>query len=180
MASRIVEVFTASICAAACSQQEATVPAPSAKPESTPHLKGSGSVTLLNNSDMRIRSHCSLFGYRVRLLAAFPERLGDRTLHMLDCRKPIGDCEAIVISLEHHPSQLDFSDVRLGSYRLSTQEPHRAIIEEVSPSHPVAKKTIILDTARGTATYDIVGRTHDNDWRAEVKCDEVLKAVPEQ
>jgi hypothetical protein len=117
-------------------------------------------------------------GYRAVLLAAFPQRLGDRMLYMLNCSKQRNDCEAVTMGLESAPSALDPEDVEIGSYQLTQSHLSRAVIEEIRPRSPVAKRTIVIDTDQGTALLDIIGQSREDDWKAEVKCEEVQKAIP--
>lgn len=132
----------------------------------------------MDNADMRVRTHCSLMGYRVSLLAAFAEKLGDRTLYNLDCSKQRMDCTAVTMRLEKSPNALDPSDIEIGSYRLALRHPSRILIEEMNPRPPVAKKTIIIDTDQENTSLDIIGQTGEGDWRTEVKCEEVRKSIP--
>lgn len=178
MVSRIVIALMLQIGAGACSEHEGSThqaPPPSGSARITERQQECKST---GNTDLRIRTHCSLMGYRVSLLIAFPESLGDRTLYMIDCSKQRMDCKAVTMRLERAPSALDPSDVDIGSYRLTVRHPSRVVIEEIQPQAPVSKKTIAIDTERGTATIDIIGKSQRDDWKAEVECEEVQKSIP--
>lgn len=166
------------IYALACSQQSPPVPQPAPPADPARPAPNQHGTKVISNSDMQIRTHCSLMGYRAQLLAAFPEKLGDRTLYMLDCSKQTRDCNAVTMNLENSPNQLDLSDIEFGSYRVTVRTKDRAVIEETHSRFPYSKKMIIIDTDRGAASYELVGQSHNDDWRAEVKCDEVLKSDP--
>jgi hypothetical protein len=97
---------------------------------------------------------------------------------MLNCSKQRNDCEAVTMGLESAPSALDPEDVEIGSYQLTQSHLSRAVIEEIRPRSPVAKRTIVIDTDQGTALLDIIGQSREDDWKAEVKCEEVQKAIP--